>query len=144
MTKYYHIHRGTTPTSLEKGFIKGRRLFFSKKNSFWYNTEIDISKDYGGYKIYEINIPNNLMTLSLHPKNKKVVKINKNNVDDFMKLKKIKIGDALKDMDDIIKRNIIGFIFMNRESNANYPEEGYIFEKIKGITVRLIDTVYYP
>ena len=63
MPKYYHVHRGTKPSTLSKGFCKNQPLFFSKKYSFWYNTEINISREYGGYFIYEIDIPNNMFTV---------------------------------------------------------------------------------
>jgi hypothetical protein len=52
MPYYYHIHRGIKPCSLDNKFIENRPLFFSKKNSDWYNIEKEVSKEYGGYRMY--------------------------------------------------------------------------------------------
>lgn len=90
MVKFYHIHRGTMPSTIEQLFISNHLLFFSKKNSDWYNIEKEIGLDnYGGYITYEIDIPQKFFTNSLHPKgNHKILKINRNNIHKYKLFRK--------------------------------------------------------
>ena len=39
MPVYYHIHRSIKKSNIENNFKEGQMLYFSKKNSFWYNVE---------------------------------------------------------------------------------------------------------
>ena len=61
MPKYYHIHRGTSPSTLEKKFIKNRPLFFLKKTltgiilkKIYLKSMVDI--EYMKYIYHPINI----------------------------------------------------------------------------------------
>ena len=124
MPKYYHIHRGITSSDIEKKFIKNKPLFFSKKNSGWYNIEKEISKDYNGYRIYEIYIPNNRYTLSFNPITVgKIVKITTDNINEYIQL--IKKGNFIEEMK---KRNIIGIdaTIEHKDAYITGPPEGYI------------------
>ncbi len=79
MPKYYHVHRSYKSSLIETTVIEDQPLFFTKKNSFWYDTEIMMSKDkdyYDGYTIYEITIPKSQFTESFNPiKKNKILKI---------------------------------------------------------------------
>jgi len=143
MPKYYHINRGIKPSKIEKKFIEDYPLFFSKKNSGWYNIEKSISEDYGGYRVYEITIPKKLFTISFNPRTKaKIVKINKDNINEYLELREKYRGHHafIKEMN---KRNIIG-IDCTREHKDSYitgPPEGYIWKKQSSIIIKLIEIV---
>ena len=79
MPIFYHIHRSIKPSELENNLTEGYPLYFSKKNSGWYNMEKHLGiTDYGGYIIYKINIPNNCFTESFHKNAKyKILKLTK-------------------------------------------------------------------
>ena len=142
MPKYYHIHRGTDKSDIDTKFINNKLLYFSKKNSFWYNTELEISKDdyYKGYSIYEITIPRKLFTYSFNPKKPKIVKINKNNIEEYKKL--ISKKNFIEEM---TKKNIIGIDANLPDSNEylnktilKTPPEGYIWKTHKDIKIKKI------
>lgn len=81
MPIYYHIHRGRDPIV----FDKNHEMFMSKKNSFWYNIEKEMSN--GEYLEYKITIPQNRFTISLNPRDKtKILKLNKENIKEYRKL----------------------------------------------------------
>lgn len=140
MTKYYHIHRGIQKSNLENGFENNRGIFFfSKKDSFWYRLEINISKDYGGYIIYEICIPKNRFTTSFNPRSKKIVKITKKNIKEYKKLQ------DNRRRDHFMNENIIGFDlntkFIEDRRWKYITPEGFIWEKPNDITIKKIKTV---
>ena len=140
MPYYYHIHRGIKPCSLDNKFIKNRPLFFSKKNSIWYNIEKEISKDYGGYRMYEIYIPRTYFTLSFNPKTKnKILKITPDNIKEYNEL-----YPHFPFINNMKKSNIIG-IDATQDLNGLYsmgtPPEGYIWKKPKDIKIKLIEIV---
>lgn len=112
MPKYYHVHRSFKPSQIEIKLIEDHPLYFSKKNSFWYHVEIDISKDkdvFDGYTIYEITIPRSQFTESLNPRKKnKIFKVTKKNLDEFIKLKK-KYEGSFNLIKEMKKRNFIGY-----------------------------------
>ena len=144
MPTYYQIHRGIISSEVENRFIKNRPFFFSKKNSFWYNIEKEISKDYGGYIIYEIYIPKHLFTKSFNPRNKnKIVKITKQNINEYKKLKKTYKGynNFIREMN---KRNIIGIdatsTFIYKHTSLS-PPEGYLRKKTKNIKIKKTSTI---
>lgn len=139
MPKYYQIHRGVKLSEVENTFIINRPFFFSKRNSRWYNVEKKISQNYGGYIIYEISIPNNLFTFSFNPRTKnKIVKVNKQNIDEYKKLRKMYkgINNFIIEMN---KRNIIGIDatskFINKYKSLPSPE-GYIWKTTKSIKIK--------
>tara|TARA_Y100000768_G_C23389486_1_gene412229 strand:- start:51 stop:491 length:441 start_codon:yes stop_codon:yes gene_type:complete len=145
MPVYYHIHRGTSNSKLDKKFIKNKPLYFSKKNSFWYRVELEISKDeeYNGYSIYKITIPEKLFTYSFNPRTKtpKIIKINKHNTDKYVK------RDF--NIEELKKKNIIGIDANLPTSKENihktlkYPPEGYIWELHKDIKIEKIAFVKF-
>jgi hypothetical protein len=149
MPKYYHIHRGTAPSELEKGFTKNRPLFFSKKNSRWYDIEQNISKDYGGYRMYEIYIPKTRFTTSFNPKTAgKIVKITKNNIKEYFQLRDNYKGNNSY-IDELKIRNIIGVdaTLEHKDKDKdkdkdNYgPPEGYVWQKPADIKIKLVEVV---
>ena len=147
MPYYYHIHRGIKPCSLDNKFIKNRPLFFSKKNSIWYNIEKKASKEFGGYRMYEIYIPQTYFTLSFNPKTKdKIVKITLDNIKEYRELKVIPNGfyPHYPFIDNIKKkRNIIGIdaTLEHNELRITGLPEGYIWKKPKDIKIKLIEIV---
>jgi hypothetical protein len=143
MPKYYHIHRGVEPSELEKKFIDEYPLFFSKKNSKWNMLEKDVSESYGGYREYEIDIPKKLFTTSFHPKAKgKVVKINKDNINEYIESRK-KYGGHHGIVKEMNKRNIIGIDCTLEHPDAYYTgfPEGFIWKKPSSIKIKLIEVV---
>jgi len=142
MPKFYHVHRTATKSAIEKGFKSGKALFFSKKNSFWFQFEKEIGmSDYNGYIIYEIDIPYNFYTYSFNPISKnKIVKINKHNVKEYKRLVgEYKGQTAFRE--EMTKRNIIGIDatwLMDTKAPKGViivGEEGYIWEKPDGIKI---------
>ena len=143
MPKYYQIHRGIKLSQVENKFIENKPFFFSKKNSFWYNFEKDISIDFGGYIIYEIFIPNNLFTSSFNPRTKnKIVKVSKQNLNEYIKLKR-NYGGHKNFINEMKNRNIIGIdatsnIFSKKHFSL---QEGYLWKKYKGITIKRVNII---
>ena len=87
MPIFYHIHRGADTNSLDDGFIDGEPLWFSKKDSYWYKVEKIVGcTNYGGYKTYEIFIPSEAYTTSMHPRTPKIIKITSETINDFKKI----------------------------------------------------------
>ena len=135
MPKYYHVHRGIKPSNLENKFIENQSLFFSKKKSGWYIMEKDISKDYGGYRIYEIYIPASRFTTSFTPtKKNKIFKVTKNNVEEYTKL--FKSGKMYQLM------KTYGMIGIDGTFVEIYgPGEGFIKKKTTDIIIKLVDII---
>jgi hypothetical protein len=145
MPKYYHIHRGKKSSEIDTKFINGTSLFFSKKNSNWYNIEKETSKDYGGYHEYEIYIPSSLFTASFNPTTKnKIVKISKNNIKEYYALRMKYNRGSYYFIEEMKKRNIIG-IDATTDLMFNYsisgPPEGFIWKKTKDIKITHIKFV---
>ena len=134
MPKYYHIHRGLEKSNIENKFENGKLLFFSKKNSFWYNYEIEISKDYGGYIIYEIDISPKIFTYSFKPKRKNtILKINKSNMNKYLDIKRPDLIKLMK------QNNIIGVDATTKlfnKKNFNQYNEAFIIKKTKHIKIK--------
>ena len=145
MPYYYHIHRGIEPSELENKFIKNKALFFSRKNSGWYNIEKNISKDYGGYRIYEIYIPSSRFSFSFNPKRKgKIVKITKDKINEYKDLhNKNGLYSHNLFFDTMKKRGIIGIdaTLEDKDLYITGPPEGYIWKKPKDIKIKLINIV---
>jgi len=140
MPTFYHIHRGTKVENLNKKFRKGYPLFFSTKNSFWYNIEREISKDYGGYVIYKIYIPSSFFSYSFKPRSRnKIVKVTDDNLDKYKELK-INTKGHLGFIKAMKKRNIIG-IEANYCSDKDYCREGYIWQKPRNIKISCVKVV---
>ena len=153
MPIYYHIHRSSEPSLLEKELIKGKPLYFSKKNSFWYNVEKSVGEnDYGGYIIYKIYIPKLLFTTSFEEKNK-IVRITSKNINEYNKLLKEYPGN-INFINEMKKRGIIGidatsnfianFKYMNlTEKPEHITPEGYLWDfpkMIKITKIQVFDT----
>ena len=136
MPVYYHISF-ETKYNIHKNFSKNlnnkKLLFFSKKNSFWYNLW---KSDGTSYALYKITIPEKLYTTSFNPRKKKIVRITKDNVDEFIRLDSQLGNNKLRNIEFLRKRNIIG-IDANTEIVKNYPikhvlgqtrAEGWIYD----------------
>ena len=148
MPKYYHIHRGIEPSELENKFIKNQPLFFSKYNSIWYNSEKSISYEYGGRSIYQIYIPKKRFTFSFDlNKKRKIVKITKDNIKEYIELRKKFLGHS-RFIEEMNKRNIIGVDATDESIYDQFkfgdPEggEGYIWIS-KDIRIKLIERKIY-
>jgi len=150
MPKYYHIHRGTKRSTVEKKFIKNYPFFFSKKQSGWgwYNCEKKISEDYGGYIEYEIDIPASRFTTSFNPRTKnKIVKITKENIKEYetLRIKQCK-GNRSLFIEEMIKRNIIGIDATTKlmmkyfHVSGGWPE-GFIWKKPNDIKIKSVKCV---
>lgn len=142
MTKFYFIYSDNNNNLTNIIFNNDNILFFSKKNTIWYEHQIKIAEKYNSYQIYEVEIAPELFTYSLNPKTKKVVKINKNNIDEYLLLKKEFLNNNFKK--ELKKRNIIGFDISNKElKNKNFDQpDCYIIEKNENIQIKLIKTIY--
>lgn len=146
MPKYYHIVRGKKSSGVDKKFINGKPLYFSKKDVGWNSIEKEISRDYGGYHEYEIFIPPKIYTTSFNPTSKnKIVKISTKNAKEYYDLRK-KYGGSFQFIEEMKKRNIIG---IDATSDIMYkymwggPPEGFIWKKISGIKICHVDYVLY-
>ena len=152
MAIFYHIHRSTKSSTLENGLIEEHALFFSKKNSFWFNIEKQIGiENFGGYIIYKINIPDNCFTQSFHKNAKyKILKLTKKNINKYLQfVNKLKgknlLTGSIRLIDELKKRNYIGVdaTSLNMTYNKSpHHLEGFIwnFTKCK-IKIKKIKTV---
>ena len=123
-------------------------IIYVQKNSSWYKIEKDISKqnEYRGYSMYEIIIPKELFTTSLYPNGKnRVLKITKNNIKEY---KKLKLSDNFYSI--LTGRNIIGvdvtskFIYKHISVDGTInPPEAFIWQKPSQIKIKKIETVTY-
>lgn len=142
MPIYYHIHRGIKKSNLEKGFKKNKPLFFSKKNSFWYEIEKKIGREnFDGYIIYKIDIPSNRFTTSFNPRsNNKIVKITKKNIKKYIALLS-KYKSRKNFIIEMNNRNIIGIDITTefRDSRKRFMHritpEGFIWKKTSDIKI---------
>jgi hypothetical protein len=99
--------------------------------------EKHVSKGYGGYIIYEVDIPAKLFTTSFHPKKSKVVRITPDNKYEYVKLSRKPNFIA-----EMTTRNIIGIDATNiflKHAEAS-PPEGYIWS-FKNIKIKKIEVV---
>lgn len=142
MPKFYHVHSSVEASAIEKNKITGQYLYFSKKDSYFYNSWITLSKnEYGGYIIYEIYIPSNMFTTSFNPRTKnKIVKITRENIVEYKKLRKIYKGQEIfrKEMDS---RGIIGIDctdkFTHKHQSVGFPTmEGHIWRFPRSIKIK--------
>ena len=159
MPKYYHIHRSIKRSNIENNFKDGKMLFFSKKNSFWYNFEktIGLEDGYGGYSEYEISIPQKYFTYSLKPQKKnKILKLTPKNIEDFIRLHKNienKYNSPKVLRDEYINKNFIGIDATNKQLQNLYKKlkydpdpqldrgQGWITIKLKDITIKKVNVV---
>lgn len=157
MPKYYYIHRSIKKSNIENNFKDGKMLFFSKKNSFWYNFEKTIGLDMGGYSEYEISIPQKYFTYSLKPQKKtKILKLTPKNIEEFIKLHKNienKYSTPMALRDEYINKNFIGIDATNKQLEYLYKKlkynpdsqldrgQGWITQKLKDITIKKVKVV---
>jgi len=158
MSVFYHIHRSTMKSDIDKEFKKGKALFFSKKESFWHDFEKHLGcETYGGYIEYKITIPQKYFTYSLKPQNKnKILKLTLKNIKEFIKLHEKHYGDnsdkSLRD--DYINKYFIGIDCTDPKLNNDlyrklkynpdaqlFPPQGYITEKYKDIIIERVNLV---
>lgn len=133
MPVYYHIHRGD---KLIK-FDKNKPMFVSKKNSFWYNVEKQISNNpeyKNSYCEYKITINNDKFTHSLNSKdNTKILKLNENNLKKFIE-KYPSRNSIKKDFGGLDATDI-----RYRPGNGHhYHDELFIIKWTKGIKVEFV------
>lgn len=157
MPIYYHIHRSIKKSNIENNFKEGQALFFSKKKSFWYDVEKDISLSrYNGYSEYKITIPQKYFTYSLNPKSKnKILKLTPKNIEKFIKLHLNLLKSKKSLIHDFINKKFIGMDATNEDiydfycklklerqlqlEAQLYPPQGYIKKKYKDILIEKID-----
>ena len=152
MPIFYHVHVKYEPDlddTLEKGFTNEFPLFMSKKNSWWYEMKINDGKPKDGYKggyyIYQITIPKELFTTSLHPTKNKILKITKNNIDEYIKYLDLHCDGTFQS--ELAKRNIIGVDATNkivtkykyRKHKLISPPEARIWKKLPQIKIKKCD-----
>ena len=127
--------------TLKQNLKKNSPLYFSKKNSRWYYIWKDISKDYGGYIEYKISFPRTLYTTSFNPRIKnKIVKITKENIQEYKYLKK-KYKGHINFIKEMNKRNIIGIdatskFIIKYVALLRSPPEGFIWKFPKTIKIK--------
>lgn len=151
MPVYYHIHRSIKKSNIENNFKEGQMLYFSKKNSFWYNIEKNIALDgYNGYSEYKITIPQKYFTYSLNPKSKnKILKLTPKNIEKFIKLhlNLLKSKKSLRDYFinkkfigiDATNENLYDFYSKLKIEAQLYPPQGWITKKYKDIIIEKVD-----
>ncbi len=129
MLTYYHVHTNIIDSDVINKFIKDTPLFFSKKNSWYYETYKSAWKE---SIIYKIHIPLSRYTTSFNPRYKnKIVKITMQNVNEYKYLRKKYKGhyNFIKEMN---MRGVIGIDSTNIKLNR-YPTlrplEGYFWRK---------------
>lgn len=148
MPVYYHISLGdglNVNKDLKNNLKLNQLIFFSKKDSKWYEIWQDIgTKHIKSYAIYKLTIPNKLFTNSFTPKEKKIIKVNNlENVKKYLEFCKILASDSLsgsartlsgsarKNITYFRNNNIIGFDF-----NSPYIENNW--EQIEQIDTELM------
>jgi hypothetical protein len=88
----YHISFGdTSNVNIATNLQKNRLIFYSNKNSFWYNSWSEIiatnKEDYPNAKLCKIQIPNNLFTTILQKSDTpKIWKITPTNWNNYLKI----------------------------------------------------------
>jgi hypothetical protein len=94
-------------------------LWFSKKNSGWYNFWKLVGEDVESYAIYKIIIPEKLFTTSFHPRSNKILRITDKNMKEFLKLKmddKYIYAGAFKTRYAFLKKNNMIGLDLNTKS----------------------------
>ena len=99
MPIYYHISLGDkfdkfdVTKDFSNNLKNGRKLFFAKKNSFWYNFWKKIgTEDIKSYTEYKLNIPEKLFTSSFHPKDEKILRITNKNIKEYLETENSKLS----------------------------------------------------
>ena len=127
MPIYYHISLGdkfNVTKDFSNNLKNGKKLFFAKKNSFWYNFWKKIGKeDIKSYAEYKINIPEKLFTSSFHPKDEKILRITNTNIKEYLETEnKVSKLSKLRDITFMRKNNIIG-VDLNTQDVLDYPKK---------------------
>jgi hypothetical protein len=166
--KYIHTSLGLNRI---KGLYKNELFFFELENGIFHNglKAAAKNKKYGGYLVYTIDIPNDMFTTSFDSTTKKVVKINKDNVDEFRKMLLIPSSNNKHEMYPTFtlnglkeyNPNIIGIDLTNNGKrlsggykilcengkksgkNFNFEIEGFLWEFPPGIKIRLASETKY-
>jgi hypothetical protein len=139
MPTHYHVHTNKIQNDVINNFIKDKPLFFSRMNSWYYETYKSAWKESIIYKIY---IPLSRYTTSFNPRCKnKIVRVTLQNVDEYKYIRKKYKGHSnfIKEMN---KRGIIGIdstdIKLNRYPTLR-PLEGYFWSKPNDIIIKKIN-----
>jgi len=166
MRRYIHTVLGLKP--LNK-ITNNNPLFFEYDDGIYYNMEKDLAKDkeFGGYLLYTIDVPDNMITTSLYPTSKKILKITKDNLNELKKIIKLQTKIPIYQINPInhieciqeFNPNIIGldlldinnslgyFIKTNKKGKKvkdNCAKQGYIWEIPSDIKIKLYSkTIYY-
>ena len=123
MPIYYHISLGdkfNVNKDFSNNLKNGKKLFFAKKNSFWYNFWKKVGEDVKSYAIYKITIPEKLFTSSFHPKDEKILRITNTNIKEYLETEN-KVS-KLRDITFMRKNNIIG-VDLNTQDVLDYPKK---------------------
>ena len=126
MPIYYHISLGdkfNVNKDFSNNLKNGKKLFFAKKNSFWYNFWKKVGEDVKSYAIYKITIPEKLFTSSFHPKDEKILRITNINIKEYLETEnKVSKLSKLRDITFMRKNNIIG-VDLNTQDVLDYPKK---------------------
>lgn len=123
MPIYYHISLGdkfNVNKDFSNNLKNGKKLFFAKKNSFWYNFWKKVGEDVKSYAIYKITIPEKLFTSSFHPKDEKILRITNKNIKKYLEFSNE--VSKLRDITFMRKNNIIG-VDLNTQDVLDYPKK---------------------
>lgn len=136
MPVYYHISLGdglNVNKDLKNNLKLNKLIFFSKKDSKWYQMWQDVGKHHvKQYAIYKLTIPNKLFTDSFTPREKKIIKVNNSkNLDKYLEF--CKIPGFRKNITYFRNNNIIGFDF-----NSPYIENNWEQIEIDQIDTQLL------
>lgn len=148
--KGFHIHLGKKPSRLEKGFKEGRELWYTTETEGgWLHQWSEIGLDqYGGYTLYEVDIPESSLTHSLENSDPtKILVIRRSNLEDFKKVYKKELQHSRDKLLEKMSEQYAG-VDVNDESlwrTATYklinagPASGVIWRfRGTGITVKQI------
>ena len=130
-------------------------MFFSKKNSFWYDFEKTVAlQSFDGYSEYKITIPQKYFTYSLKPRTQnKILKLTPKNIKEFIKLHEKYENKGLSIKKNYINKNFIGIDATHKKlrnlyKKLNYdpdsqldPPAGWITQKFKDITIQKVKVV---
>lgn len=126
MPIYYHISLGdkfNVNKDFSNNLKNGKKLFFAKKNSFWYNFWKKVGEDVKSYAEYKITIPEKLFTSSFHPKDEKILRITNTNIKEYLETEnKVSKLSKLRDITFMRKNNIIG-VDLNTQDVLDYPKK---------------------
>ena len=159
MPVYYHISLGdglNVNKDLKNNLKLNQLIFFSKKDSKWYEIWQDIgTKHIKSYAIYKLTIPNKLFTNSFTPKEKKIIKVNNlEHLKKYLEFCKILASDSLsgsaitlsgsarKNITYFRNNNIIGFDFNSPYIENNWEQIEQIDTELKIEREGFIDPLY--